>query len=176
MVTSSPVGDSLPPLMALDAIVEVTNRSGSRKLAYADFLTGYRKVDLGGDELLVAIHLPAPHKLAQQYWRKVGTRRAQSISKVMVAAMAHLEGGKIARARISLGAVADRTIRAHKAEAAMIGNAPSQATAAAASLALRGEIEPIDDLRSTADYRLQVAGNLVARFVLTLSKDLPPSS
>ncbi len=173
MVTSSPVGDSLPPLMALDAEVELANQQGSRRLAYADFLTGYRKVDLKSDELLVAIHLPAPHKDAVQFWRKVGTRRAQSISKVMVAAIAHLEEGKIAGARVSVGAVADRTIRASAAEEAMVGKAPNQATAEAASQALRSEIQPIDDLRSTADYRLEVAANLVARFVLTLSEGGP---
>ena len=171
MVTSSPVGDSLPPLLALDAEIEVASKSASRRFPYADFLSGYRKVDLKKDELLVAIHLPAPHKDAQQYWRKVGTRRAQSISKVMVAAVAHLEDGVIAGARVALGAVADRTIRGYEAEKAMLGKPPSQATAEAARTALRAEITPIDDLRSTADYRLRVAENIVARFVLSLAAD-----
>jgi CO/xanthine dehydrogenase FAD-binding subunit len=171
MVTSSPVGDSLPPLLALDAEIEVASKSGSRRLPYADFLSGYRKVDLREGELLVAIHLPAPHPGARQYWRKVGTRRAQSISKVMVAALAHLENGVIAGARVALGAVADRTVRAYEAEKAMMGKAPGPATAKAARDALRAEITPIDDLRSTADYRLEVAENIVARFVLSLSGD-----
>jgi xanthine dehydrogenase small subunit len=169
IVTSSPVGDSLPPLLALDAEVEVASQSGSRRIAYRDFLTGYRKVDLGADELLVAIHLPAPHPQALQQWRKVGTRRAQSISKVMMAAVAHLEKGTIASPRISLGAVADRTIRAVETEKAIVGKPANAETAEAARIALRSEITPIDDLRSTAPYRLGVAENLVARFVLSLA-------
>ncbi len=173
MVTSSPVGDSLPPLLALDAEIEVASSTARRRFAYAEFLSGYRKVDLRPDELLVSIHLPAPHKDAQQFWRKVGTRRAQSISKVMVAAVAHLEGGKIAKARISVGAVADRTIRAHQCEKAILGQPANEATAQAARDALRSEIKPIDDLRSKADYRLEVATNLVARFVLSLAASAP---
>lgn len=169
MVTSSPVGDSLPPLLALGAEIEVASQGATRNFPYSDFLSGYRKVDLKADELLVAIHLPSVHQDAQQFWRKVGTRRAQSISKVMVAAVAHVEEGVIAEARVAIGAVADRTVRALEAEKAMIGQPPSEATAQAAREALRGEIKPIDDLRSTADYRLGVAENLVARFVLSLA-------
>jgi CO/xanthine dehydrogenase FAD-binding subunit len=166
IITSSPVGDSLPPLLALDAEVEVANQGGSRRIPYRDFHTGYRTVDLAADELLVAIHLPAQHPEAVQLWRKVGTRRAQSISKVMMAAVAHLEKGMITSPRISLGAVADRTLRVYETEKAITGKPPNAETAEAARLALRSEITPIDDLRSTAQYRLGVAENLVARFVL----------
>lgn len=169
MVTSSPVGDSLPPLLALDAVIEIASKQGTRKISYADFLIGYRQVDLQPDELLVAIHLPAPHEGALQYWRKVGTRQAQSISKVMVAAVGHLENGKIASAHIAVGAVADRTLRATAAEQAIVGQPPTSATALAARSALAGEITPIDDIRSSAAYRLGVAQNLVARFVLSLA-------
>ncbi len=176
MVTSSPVGDSLPPLLALDAEIEVASKSGKRRFPYADFLSGYRKVDLKQDELLVAIHLPQPHTDARQYWRKVGTRRAQSISKVMVAAVAHLENGVIANARLAIGAVADRTVRALVAEKAITGKAPGEETAKAAREALRAELSPIDDLRSTAEYRLDVAENMVARFILSLCGDVSKPS
>ena len=169
MITSSPVGDTLPPLLALDAEIEVASKSGSRRIPYANFLVGYRKVDLKADELLVAIHLPPPHPEAQQFWRKVGTRQAQSISKVMVAAVARIESGVIADARISVGAVADRTIRALATEKAIVGQPANEATALLARKALASEITPIDDLRSKAAYRLGVAENLVARFVLSLS-------
>ena len=168
IATSSPVGDSLPPLLALDATICVASTKGERRIAYEDFLVGYRKVDLAADELIVAIELPALAKGAKQHWRKVGTRRAQSISKVMMAAIAHLEDGKIADIRIALGAVADRTIRAKAAEAAVCGLAPGDDAAQKAVDALAGEITPIDDLRSNADYRLGVAQNLVRRFILSL--------
>tara|TARA_R110002073_G_scaffold303128_6_gene471305 strand:+ start:24091 stop:24927 length:837 start_codon:yes stop_codon:yes gene_type:complete len=168
IATSSPVGDSLPPLLALDATICVASTKGERRIAYEDFLVGYRKVDLAADELIVAIELPALAKGAKQHWRKVGTRRAQSISKVMMAAIAHLEDGKIADIRIALGAVADRTIRAKAAEAAVRGLAPGDDAAQKAADALAGEITPIDDLRSNADYRLGVAQNLVRRFILSL--------
>lgn len=174
VITSSPVGDALPPLLALDAEVEVASKSGTRRMPYGEFHTGYRKVDLAADELLVAIHLPPPHAESVQCWRKVGTRRAQSISKVMMAAVAHLEEGVIARARISLGAVADRTIRALKTEECIVGQAPNEQTAQAARLTLHSEISPIDDLRSSARYRLGVAENLVARFILSLADPARP--
>lgn len=168
MVTSSPVGDTLPVLLALDAEVEVASAAGARRVPYHVFCTGYRQVDLAADELLVAIHFPAGCADLRQSWRKVGTRRAQAISKVMVAAAARLADGKIEHVRVALGAVADRPIRARAVEAALTGQAPSEALAAAAREALAGEITPISDLRSTKEYRLRVAQNLVARFVLEL--------
>lgn len=168
IATSSPVGDSLPPLLALDATICVASSAGERRITYEDFLIGYRKIDLADNELIVAIEIPAPHTGATQQWRKVGTRRAQSISKVMMAAVAHLEDGCIADIRIALGAVADRTIRAKAAEAVLRGQAPGEEAAKRAMDALGGEITPIDDLRSNADYRLGVAQNLVRRFVLSL--------
>lgn len=168
IATSSPVGDSLPPLLALDATICVASTAGERRIAYEDFLVGYRKVDLKADELIVAIELPAPANGATQCWRKVGTRRAQSISKVMMAAVANLEDGSIADIRIALGAVADRTIRAKAAEDALRGTVPGEEAAKRAAKALADEITPIDDLRSNAEYRLGVAQNLVRRFVLSL--------
>jgi len=168
VATSSPVGDSLPPLLALEARVELASHRGQRSVDYEKFLIGYRKIDLAPDELIVAVVLPALHANTVQQWRKVGTRRAQSISKVMMAATAHIEEGKIARARIALGAVADRIVRAKAAEAAMVGQKPNAETGERAAIALAGEITPINDLRSSADYRLGVAQNLVRRFVLNL--------
>lgn len=168
IATSSPVGDSLPPLLALGATICVASAKGERRIAYENFLTGYRKVDLAADELIVAIELPKPLDGCVQAWRKVGTRRAQSISKVMMAAAANVADGKVAEIRIALGAVADRTIRAKAAEAAVRGLAPGAEAADLAAAALAGEITPIDDLRSKAEYRLGVAQNLVRRFILSL--------
>ncbi|MCP4447672.1 MAG: xanthine dehydrogenase family protein subunit M [Myxococcales bacterium] len=168
IATSSPVGDSLPALLALGATICVASVDGERRIPYEEFLLGYRKVDLAGNELIVAIEVPVQHKGAVQTWRKVGTRRAQSISKLTMAAVAHLDDGKIAGIRIALGAVADRTVRAKAAEAALLGQSPNDESATRAIKALAGEIVPIDDVRSNADYRLGVAQNLVRRFVLSL--------
>ena len=161
--TSSPVGDSLPVLLALDAELELASVRGRRRVPYREFCTGYRKTVLAPDELIVSVTLPAPSPRVRTAWRKVGTRRAQSISKVMGAAAIELEGDVIRSARVALGAVADRPLRITAVEEAVRGLAPD-AAADAARVALRGAIQPIDDIRSTAAYRLGVAENLVARF------------
>ena len=169
MATSSPVGDTLPVLLALDAEVELASaRAGARRVAYGDFLTGYRKTALAGDELIVAVRFPPRPAGARQTWRKMGTRRAQSISKVMLAGCAQVEGGVIRHVRLALGAVADRPVRARAAEAIVLGQPPGKATADLARAAVAAEILPIDDVRSTADYRRAAASNVVARFIETL--------
>jgi xanthine dehydrogenase small subunit len=168
--TSSPVGDTLPVLLALDAEVTVASEAGERVVPYAEFCTGYRRTALAADELIVRVRVPPRAPGARQVWRKVGTRRAQSISKVMLAACVRTgDDGRIAHARVALGAVADRPIRARRVEAALLGQAPGDALAAAARAELAAEIRPIDDVRSTASYRLKVAQNLVARLVLSLA-------
>ncbi|HEY0191419.1 MAG TPA: FAD binding domain-containing protein, partial [Kofleriaceae bacterium] len=106
--TSSPVGDSLPVLLALDAELEVASLRGHRRVAYRDWCTGYRKTQLAADELIVAAHIAVPGRRTRLAWRKIGTRRAQSISKVMGAAAIELDGDVITLARVALGAVADR--------------------------------------------------------------------
>lgn len=166
VANSSPVGDSLPVFLALDAELELVSVRGARTVAYADFATGYKKTLLAADELIAAVWLPPPAPHTRQLWRKVGTRRAQSISKVMAAAALIVEGGVITRARFGLGAVADRPIRALAAEAAALGRAPDQATAEAVGDAVYAAVKPISDVRSTATYRHDLARSLVVRFVL----------
>jgi len=161
--TSSPVGDSLPALLALDAEIEVASVRGRRRIAYSDYCTGYRTTKLAPDELIVAAHIPIPDSATRTTWRKVGTRRAQSISKVMGAAAITLDGDTVVSARVALGAVANRPIRIAAVEDAVKGQRLGPA-ADAARAALRTAIQPIDDVRSTATYRREVAENLVARF------------
>jgi len=160
---SSPVGDSLPVLLALDAELELASVRGRRRVPYREFCTGYRKTVLAPDELIVSATLPAANANTKLTLRKVGTRRAQSISKVMGAAAIEVDGGVVRSARVALGAVADRPIRIAAVEDAVRGLTPAKA-AEAARAALRSAIKPIDDVRSTATYRLDVAENLVARF------------
>ena len=166
--TSSPVGDSLPVLLALDAVIEVASLEHRRLVPYTMFCTGYRAIDLMPDELIVAVHIPVRMSGLQQFWRKVGPRKAQSISKVMVAAALRVDGGLIVEARFGLGAVAALPVRGYAAESAILQKPPTQETADLARAALAGEITPIDDVRSTARYRLRVAQNLVARMILSL--------
>ena len=170
VVTSSPVGDTLPVLLALDAELELTSSRGARRLPYAQFLTGYRKTALGADELLAAVWLPLPAPGTHQFWRKVGTRRAQAISKVMVAGVARRDGPTIAHARLAMGAVADRPVRLPGVEALLVGQVPDAALAERVRARVRAEIQPITDVRSTRDYRLAAAANLAARFVLELAE------
>ncbi|HET6611592.1 MAG TPA: xanthine dehydrogenase family protein subunit M [Kofleriaceae bacterium] len=168
IATSSPVGDTLPVWLALDATVELVSASGSRRVPYGELITGYRKTQLGADELITAVRVPPREPGWAQHWRKVGTRRAQSISKVMLAAAAHVTGGVIRDVRLAFGAVADRPVRARAAEAAICGQAVGAGAVAAVRAALAGDITPIDDVRSSADYRLRVAQNLAARFIAQL--------
>ncbi len=171
IATSSPVGDSLPVLLALDAEIEVAGEDGQRIIPYQHFCTGYRETALAIDELIVSVRVPPRPAGLRQFWRKVGTRQAQSISKLSVAATARLEGGVIAEVRIGLGAVADRPIRARAVEAALLGQPPGRELAVRAGAVLATEITPIDDVRSTAAYRLQVAQNVVGRFVSSLVEE-----
>ncbi|MEZ4368064.1 MAG: FAD binding domain-containing protein [Kofleriaceae bacterium] len=108
----SPVGDSLPVLLALDAEIELRGPGGARRVAYASYCTGYRTTARAADELIAAVRVPVPSTTTALHWRKVGTRRAQSISKVMGAAAIRWDGDVVAEARLALGAVAAQPIRA----------------------------------------------------------------
>lgn len=167
--TSSPAGDFLPVLLALDATVELRSASASRSVPYAAFCTGYRRTALAPDELIVALRVPRPAPGTRQFWRKVGTRLAQAISKVMVAAAARTDGdGRLAHVRIGLGSVADRPVRARALEQALHGARPASLPRERVAALLDADVAPIDDVRSTAAYRRAVAANLVARFLSTL--------
>jgi CO/xanthine dehydrogenase FAD-binding subunit len=170
LVTSSPVGDTLPVWLALDAEIELASARGVRRVPYREFCTGYRQTALATDELVTAVVVPPVAPGTCQFWRKVGTRRAQSISKLMVAAAARLDEGRIVEPRIGLGAVADRPIRGAAVEEVLAFAEPSLELAERAREALVASIQPIDDVRSRAAYRRRVAGNLVYRFVCSLQQ------
>jgi xanthine dehydrogenase small subunit len=174
VATSSPVGDTLPVLLALDAVIELASEArGRREVEYEAFLTGYRRTALAPDEIIARVRFPPRPAGARQYWRKMGTRRAQSISKVMVAGCAQVVGGVVRHVRLGLGAVADRPVRARAAETALVGEVPGPEAAERVRAVLAGELRPIDDLRSTASYRLAAAQNAVGRFVESLAEQGP---
>lgn len=152
IANGSPAGDTLPVLAAADATIVLRSVEGERRVPFARFYTGYRQSVARADELIVAIEIPRLE--GRQWFRKVGTRAAQAISKVVMAAV------RAPTPRIALGSVAPTVIRLSATEAALGGGA----SIAEARHVLEQEIAPIDDLRSTAAYRRQVASNLLERF------------
>ncbi len=170
IANASPAADSPPALLVYGAAIDlVSARGGARRVPYAGFHTGYKTTVMRPDELIARIRLPRPPAPAREvhYYRKVGTRAAQAISKVVVAGFALRDpSGALADVRLALGSVAPTTVRCPRTEAALAGRRPDDAAAlAAARAALASEIAPIDDIRSTAAYRLRVAQNLVADFL-----------
>jgi len=170
IVNASPAADSPPALLVYDGEIELVSVRGARWLPYHGFHTGYKKMQIASDELLRAIRLPRRAKPWRQYYRKVGTRKAQAISKVCFAGAALMDGGTIRDVRIALGSVAPIVLRAVKTEGAMRGRSVTPAVIAAAEETLAREIAPIDDIRSTARYRLRVAQNLLDEFLSQLAK------
>jgi len=162
IANASPAADTPPALIVYDAELEIVSSRGARRVPYDRFHSGYKKMDLGADELIARIHLPTPGPDRRHYYRKVGTRRAQAISKVCMAVVCDIAAdGMVNDIRIALGSVAPTVVRARAAEAALRGHGLTDATLAAAEAALDREIAPIDDIRSNARYRLHVARALL---------------
>ena len=173
LVNGSPAADSSPALLAYDAEIEIISVRGTRRVAYSEFHTGYKRNVLATDELLYAIHLPRRFSGHTQYLRKVGTRRAMAIAKVALGATALLDGGLIREIRLGAASLAPYPIRLKQTEAALLGRSITPGTAAAARGALLAEVNPIDDIRSTAEYRRRVAANLLDEFLLDLRQEAP---
>lgn len=152
IMSGSPAGDTLPVLAVAEAELVLQSVAGERRVPFSSFFIGYRRKDARPEELLVSIEVPPVP--GRQWYRKVGTRAAQAISKVVMAGV-HAPG----EWRLACGSVGPTVIRCRRTEAALHDSLP------AAKAALREEIHPIDDHRSTATYRRAVAENLLARFV-----------
>jgi CO/xanthine dehydrogenase FAD-binding subunit len=153
VANASPAGDTLPVLAAANARIVLSSHAGTRTVPFDAFYTGYRKSVRRPGELITAIEVP--HVEGRQWWRKVGTRRAQAISKIMMAAVRGKND-----VRIAIGSVAATVVLAPRTAAVL----SSGGSIADAQAALRGEIAPIDDIRSTGAYRTQVAANLLEEF------------
>ena len=169
MANASPAGDSLPVLLALDAVVVVAGRQGQREISYSGFHTGYRKTALEPGEIIVRVRLPTLPEGSVQAFRKVGTREAQAISKVVVALAGRIDGGRIAELRLAAGSVAAVPVRLRAAEEAVRGWTPGAEAADRAGRAAAQEVQPIDDVRSTSDYRRFALERVVRRMVLGLA-------
>jgi CO/xanthine dehydrogenase FAD-binding subunit len=165
IANASPAGDSLPVLAAAEAVVVLRSAGGIRRVPFSGFYSGYRQSVRRPDELIVALEIAAVR--GRQWFRKVGTRAAQAISKVVMAGVrgdGHGDG-----VRLAIGSVAPTVVRLPGTEAAIVsGRSPE-----AIRRALADEIAPIDDIRSTADYRRRIAQNLLDRFIADTSRGLP---
>lgn len=152
IANGSPAGDSLPVLAAVDAVIVLRSAAAERRVPITQFYTGYRATVMKPDELIVAVEVPPVE--GKQWFRKVGTRAAQAISKIVVA------GVRSATPRIAYGSVAPTVVRVPETERKLAtGGSIDEAVDV-----LSREIKPIDDVRSTAEYRLRVATNLLRRF------------
>lgn len=179
IANASPAADSPPALLAYDAEVELVSAAGTSRIAYSDFHLGYKKTALAPEELIARVLIPKPAPGLRQYYRKVGTRKAQAISKVCFAGAAELgPRGQARSVRIALGSIAATPVRARATEALLTGRSISCADPGFAALvrdardALAREISPIDDIRSTGEYRARVACNLLEEFLRHVGLDL----
>ena len=152
LANASPAGDTLPVLAAAEAVIVLQSAAGKQRVRFSEFYTGYRQSVRRSDQLIVAVEVPRVR--GAQWFRKVGTRAAQAVSKVVLAAV------RGPAPRVAIGSVAPTVLRLPRTEALLAAGAPLDQ----AVRALEEEIQPIDDFRSTAEYRRRVAGNLLRRF------------
>jgi xanthine dehydrogenase iron-sulfur cluster and FAD-binding subunit A len=165
IANASPAADTPPALLVYDAQLELTSERGSRLIPYSQFHTGYKVMQSRADELLAKIHLPRLHRPLIQYGRKVGARKAQAISKVCFSALAEVDSPVIRYIRIAVGSVAPVPLRCLKVEAALAGQTITGGLITHARELIAQEIQPIDDIRSTARYRSLVTQNLLSEFL-----------
>jgi xanthine dehydrogenase small subunit len=166
VANGSPIGDSMPLLIALGASVVLMSVRGHRELPLERLYTGYRKNVMAPDEVLawIKVPLPTPGELLRVY--KISKRYDDDISAVCLALRLHLDDGRVTAASIGAGGVAATPVRATQTEAALTGQPWTADTAMAAAATLRAEFQPISDMRASAAYRSEVLGNLVQRFWL----------
>lgn len=169
LVNGSPAADSSPALLVYDAEIEMISTRGSRRIPYNAFHTGYKRNALATDELLYAVHLPRRFRQHRQYLRKVGTRRAMAIAKVALAGTALVASGAIREIRLAAASLAAFPTRLYKTEGALLNRPITRETMQAGGKAILAEALPIDDIRSTAEYRRRVAANLLEEFLREIS-------
>lgn len=166
IVNASPAGDSLPVLAILDAEVVLASESGQRAVPFSEFYAGYRKTVLAPDELVIAVRFSPVEPGERILYRKVGTRQAQAISKVVMAARLKTDaGGRVERIAGAVGSVAPTVVRLYRAEQVLWGQRLETALIEQSVGLALSDITPIDDIRSTAAYRHRVAANLWRRFL-----------
>jgi len=174
LVDASPAADTAPPLLALDAEVQLASQAGSRWVSLDEFFVGVRKTVLRPEELLVAVRWPVPADGTRFGYYKLGLRKADAISVVSAATAVEMdEKGVCVRARIALGSVAPRPVRTKAAEAALQGKPLSEETIRQAARLSAEAVQPISDLRASAWYRKQMVETLVARLLRQSMESTP---
>lgn len=163
LCNASPAADGVPPLLALDAEVELRSRAGSRRMALAEFIVGNRKTRRRQEEILSAVIVPRMLDDAASVFLKLGSRRYLVISIVMVAAVVKVNGGVVEGARLAVGACSARAQRLRALEQTLAGAAAKPGIGALVRPEHLEPLSPIDDVRATAAYRRDAALTLVAR-------------
>ena len=166
IANGSPIGDSMPLLIALRARLVLASVRGERELAVEDFCTGYRQNVLAADEVVAWVKVPRARQPRFLRAYKVSKRYDDDISAVCLAIDMALDGGEVRAVSIGAGGVAATPARAVRTEAALRGQPWNEAAVQRAATALRAEFQPISDMRASAAYRSQVLGNLLQRFWL----------
>jgi len=168
IANGSPAADSPPALLVYDADIALLSERGPRWVRYWQFHTGYKTNAMEPDEIISHISLPRNTFRCAQYLRKVGTRKAQAISKVALGGLAKIDGGRVRRIRIALSSVAPTPIRCPETEAVLAGKVLTRSVIEQARQKIVAEISPISDIRSTAHYRSRVTVNLLEEFLASL--------
>jgi len=167
IANASPAGDSFPPLAVYEAVVRTVSPDGERRCPFLEVFAGPKKTTLRPAELITAVELPSlPKRPTRQMFRKIGTRAAQALSKTVAAGLLWLDGkGRVEELRFALGAMAPTVRRLHAAEAYILGRRLTPATVDRAVELLAEDVSPIDDVRSTAAYRLAISRALLRGFL-----------
>lgn len=168
VANASPAADGVPALMVYDADIELASRNGRRRVPLSAFYNGYKRIDRRPDEIITSIHLPLPKAKWSEYFRKVGTRRFQAISKTLLAGrLLRGSDGAVEDIRLVFASVAPYTLRAVRTEDVIRGRQLTPDVVDEALKAIQDEIHPIDDIRSTEAYRRHVTSNLLRDFLNT---------
>jgi CO/xanthine dehydrogenase FAD-binding subunit len=165
IVNASPAADSLPALLVYEAELLLISAHGTRRVPYGEFHTGYKQTGLAPDEIISGIALEPRFAGYHAYSRKVGTRNAQAIAKLCLAGLGRVSNNKIEDVRLAIGSMAVTPLRLRRTEEVLLGRAWTPALVGEARQAMETEVAPIDDIRSSAGYRLHVAGNLLQEFL-----------
>jgi xanthine dehydrogenase small subunit len=173
LATASPIGDTIPCLLALDATVTLASRTGERVLPVEEFVTGYRRTALAAGEVIAAIRIPLPAPDQSFAVYKLSKRYDQDISTVIAAFRLHRQDGKVRSLRAAYGGMAARPMRAAKLEAALTGRPWTPVWLADLDALLARDFTPMSDLRGSAAYRLRAAGSLLRRFQLETTSTMP---
>jgi len=166
IVTASPAADSLPALYLLDARLELCSAAGRRTVAIDEFIVGPRRTMLQTGEIISRIILPPAINWNLQRFEKVGRRKSLAIAVASLAALLRLaDDGSVTEARFAWGSVGPTIVRCPGAERVLLGKPLSEATLQTAAVLVQQAVQPIDDIRATAEYRRTVAGNLLLRLL-----------